>query len=514
MSLFTLENVFRQYLACRRNKRNTINALRFEARQEMELLKLQEALADRSYTPGRSVCFFVQRPKLREVFAADFRDRVVHHILVSHLEKIWEPIFIHDSYACRKGKGVHAAVDRLQLFMRQATANGTRRAFALQLDIRNYFMTIDKPRLLGMLKAKLRGNTAEDIEAKWLAALLVRHDCTQAPIIKGDPRLVEKLPAHKTLFNAPEGKGLPIGNLNSQFFANVYLNALDQFVKHELKCRWYLRYCDDFVLVSENAEQLEDWKCRIEPFLNDTLLLKLNPMRERLTPVADGVDFLGYIVRPTHLLIRRRVIGHLREKLALARHVLMQDDGALTLFNFHEPALDLLQAQLASYFGHFKPAASFKLVQEILASNAWLKQFLRFDGLTLRRRDKQLSDARTVLGQYRHWCAEFGEDEVWIQVGYFIERLQWPPRRLKASGGAKRKFRATSRGLVEGFPLSHLAFRVAQTLGKGRSFLLVGQKGGEAGRIEARRPVRRWVANSASCGEVASRLNSPITSKR
>ncbi len=93
-------------IACRRNKRNTINALRFEARQELNLLALRDALSDRSYEPGRSVCFFVQRPKLREVFAADFRDRVVHHVLVSHLERLWEPVFIHDSYACRKGKGV------------------------------------------------------------------------------------------------------------------------------------------------------------------------------------------------------------------------------------------------------------------------------------------------------------------------------------------------------------------------------------------------------------------------
>ena len=106
MSLFSLENLYRQYIACRRNKRNTINALRFEARQELNLLALREALADRSYEPGRSVCFFVQRPKLREVFAADFRDRVVHHVLVNHLERLWEPVFIHDSYACRKGKGV------------------------------------------------------------------------------------------------------------------------------------------------------------------------------------------------------------------------------------------------------------------------------------------------------------------------------------------------------------------------------------------------------------------------
>ena len=125
-------NIQRQYVECRRHKRNTANALRFEAAQEMNLLTLRDALADRSYQPGRSVCFFVQRPKLREIFAADFRDRIVHHVLVSHLEGIWEPVFIHDSYACRKGKGVHAAVARLQQFMRQATANGTRPAYTLQ----------------------------------------------------------------------------------------------------------------------------------------------------------------------------------------------------------------------------------------------------------------------------------------------------------------------------------------------------------------------------------------------
>jgi hypothetical protein len=125
-TLFSLENLVRPYEACRRHKRNTANALRFEARQELNLLALRDELSERSYQPGRSVCFFVKRPKLREVFAADFRDRVVHHVLVSHLEEIWEPVFIHDSYACRRGKGVHAGVARLQRFMRQATANGTR----------------------------------------------------------------------------------------------------------------------------------------------------------------------------------------------------------------------------------------------------------------------------------------------------------------------------------------------------------------------------------------------------
>lgn len=362
MTLFSLENIYQQYIACRKNKRNTANALRFEARQELNLLALQEALVSRSYEPGRSVCFFVRRPKLREVFAADFRDRVVHHVLVSHLEKTWEKVFIHDSYACRKGRGVHAAVTRLQEFMRQATANGTRPAWYLQLDIRNYFMSIDKQRLFDMLVAKLQPHRQEDAEARWLTHTLVFHDCTRDPFIKGDPALVNRLPAHKTLFHAPPGKGLPIGNLNSQFFANVYLNALDQFVKHELKCRWYVRYCDDFVLLARTPEELQVWKTRIEQFVQEQLDLRLNETRERLRPLTDGVDFLGYIVRPFHLLVRRRVVGHLREALQQSQAALVHPHATCTEYRFELETLDLLQAQLASYLGHLRRAACHRLV--------------------------------------------------------------------------------------------------------------------------------------------------------
>ncbi len=123
--LFSFENIYRQYINCRRNKRNTTNALKFEINQEQNLVELKEALESRTYKPSRSVCFFSTRPKLREIFAADFRDRIVHHILVDYLERIWEPIFIHDSYACRRGKGVHQAVMRLRQFLRKVTKNGT-----------------------------------------------------------------------------------------------------------------------------------------------------------------------------------------------------------------------------------------------------------------------------------------------------------------------------------------------------------------------------------------------------
>ncbi|MBC7379605.1 MAG: group II intron reverse transcriptase domain-containing protein [Burkholderiaceae bacterium] len=504
--LFSLENIYRQYLACRKNKRNTANALRFEARQELNLLALRDALVDRSYVPGRSVCFFVKRPKLREVFAADFRDRVVHHVLVSHLEKIWEPIFIHDSYACRKGKGVHAGVERLQLFMRQATANGTRPAWYLQLDIRNYFMSIAKRRLFDMVAAKLKPSDAADAEARWLTERLVFHDCTVDPVLKGDPRLIDRLPPHKTLFRAPPGKGLPIGNLNSQFFANVYLNALDQFVKHELKCRWYLRYCDDFVLLAESPEQLAAWQVRIAGFLAERLDLQLNPSRERLRPVADGVDFLGYIVRPFHLLVRKRVLGHLHEALQRSERALVTQHAQCVEYRFDDELLGQLQASLASYLGHLRRAACARLVASIWARHAWLSAYLKLNpsSLQLSRRDRAALQARTVLAQYRHWVEAFPGEVVLIQVGAFVERLEWPPRRLRAASrpgeagavqgerpGLKR-MRPTRRGAVEGFPLPQLRRRVVAWLAEGKPVVFIGQKGEAGGGVMQRGPVLRW----------------------
>ncbi len=172
---------------------------------------------------------------------------------MARLEAIWEPVFIHDSYACRRGKGTHRAVARLQGFLRQVSANGTHPAWFLQLDIKNYFMSIDRGILLGLVLAKLGRH---DDDASWLAEVLIMNDCTRDAELRGDRRLLAKLPPHTTLFHAPPGKGLPIGNLTSQFFANVYLDRLDQFVKHTLKCRAYVRYCDDFVLVANSRDEL------------------------------------------------------------------------------------------------------------------------------------------------------------------------------------------------------------------------------------------------------------------
>ena len=252
--LFSLENIYRAYRKCRRRKRTTCNALSFERNLEENLISLYEDLNSGTYNPGRSIAFLVNKPKLREIFAADFRDRVVHHILVSHLERTWEPRFIHDSYACRNGKGTHKAVERLRGFTRKVTANGTRQAWYLQLDVRSYFVTLDRNILYRRL-----ASCESDPAVLWLIQMILfRYSTENCRFRKACRADFDRLPPHKTLFKSPPNCGLPIGNLTSQFFANVYLDVLDQFVKHGLKARYYVRYCDDMVLLSSDKRELEE----------------------------------------------------------------------------------------------------------------------------------------------------------------------------------------------------------------------------------------------------------------
>jgi hypothetical protein len=402
--LFSMENLYRAYRRCRRHKRGTINALRFEQNLEENLVALHQELTAGTYRPGRSIAFLVEKPKRREIFAADFRDRVVHHVLVGHLEPRWERRFIHDSYACRKGKGTHAGVERLRSFARQATANGTRRAWYLQLDVRGFFMTIDRNVLCERVLAGER-----DPAVRWLARTLIFHDpvanCRLRHARRSD---FEALPAHKTLFKAAPDCGLPIGNLTSQFFANVYLDALDQFVKHELKARWYVRYCDDLVLLSGDRGELERWERAIEAFVGngsaqprppngptramegepvasqgfEGLRLQLN-QRRRLRPVADGIDFLGYIVRPDYLLVRRRVVGALRERLQAAEARLTAAgmrvcDDRHSVFAWDRALVQLIGQWLHSYLGHFRRASCRRLIEAMRRRFGWLDEYFRW----------------------------------------------------------------------------------------------------------------------------------------
>ena len=485
LALFSYENLYRHYLSCRSNKRNTINALRFEARQELSLLALREALTTRTYRPAPSVCFVTKRPKLREIFAADFADRVVHHVLVDYLEQYWERTFIYDSYACRKGKGVHAAVERLQRFIRQATANGQRPAWYLQLDIRNYFMRIDKAILWRLLEPHIA-----DEDARWLTELLVFHDCTEGHVLKCAPEEIARVPAHKSLLRCDPGKGLPIGNLNSQFFANLYLNGLDQFVKHGLHCRHYIRYCDDFVLLSEDRDELLFWRRLIEGYLRDALGLELNP-RERLRPVSDGIDFLGYIVRRDYRLVRRRVANACRERLRAYRSLLISEHEGTKTYRFDQADLDRLHATLSSYLGHFRRANAHGLWQSLWRQHDWLAIYFTWDaaGRKVVPRYAMPKGLGNVRQQYAWARGAYPGDAVLFQVDAYYELYDQRDAPLAAELGLQ-PMRENRRRALCGMPERLFGRTLARLLALGRSVLVVRQ--GEQQWTGVRERVLAW----------------------
>lgn len=347
----------------RRGKKPSHNQLHFETFWTDNLIKLQAQLNAGTWKPSKPTCFVAKLPKAREIHAPDFSDRVVHHWLVPQLEAIYEPTFIFDSFSNRVGKGTHAAVNRLRDFVREVQS-GQGGGWFLQLDIHNFFNSIHRPTLYALLKERMTRHGIP-LPARRVTHALLRH----SPIHDGvhyTCTAAERalIPPHKQLANAAPGCGIAIGNLSSQFFANVYLNELDQFIKHELKAERYLRYVDDFVLVHRDREKLIEWQTKIELFLHRRLRLSLKA-ETKLARIEQGIDFLGYIVRPTHTVVRRRVIRHAQQKLAAWIR------KSATGNHYGE-----LRSMWSSYCGHFSHAASGRLHARIHRQFPWLRSAL------------------------------------------------------------------------------------------------------------------------------------------
>jgi RNA-directed DNA polymerase len=482
LHLFSYENIYRQYLKCRKNKRGTINALKFEVNCEENLLDLKRQLDERSYCPSRSVCFMVTRPKSREIFAADFKDRIVHHILVDYLEKIWEPRFIFDSYACRKKKGIHGAVKRLQGFMREVTQNGSRKAYFIQLDIKNFFMSIDKDILYTIIAGKV-----QDEKVLWLTKLLVYHDCTKDYILKGDKNYLKKIPPHKSLLYTECKKGLPIGNLTSQFFANVYLNQLDQFIKHHLKCRYYLRYCDDFVMLSEERDKLLRWKGEIEEFLKGRLKLCLNDKRQSLQSVSNGIDFVGYIVRRSYILVRRRVVNNLKSKLEVYENQLIKNNPPYQKVSYDYPILEKLRATLASYFGHFKWANSYRLQMSLVKRYRFLEKFFTFKEGKFKAIYRTPQNIPSIRLQYRYFKTKYARDVLLFQVGRYYQFYQNNDAGAQLLG--LRKINTSSdRKAKCGFPIRLEKVYIRKLMKYGRSVTVIDEEDKYYTDVKVRKP--------------------------
>ncbi len=270
-NIISLDNLFAAWTEFKRGKSKRRDVLEFEYRLEDNVFALHEELSGGVYRHGPYEEFYVNDPKRRHIHKASVRDRLLHHAVVRVIEPLFEKSFIFDSWSCRKGKGTHRAVDRFQRLAWKLSRNGTRTVWVLHLDVKSYFASVDQSVLLELLGRRIR-----DAQAMGLLAEIVR----------GFPA------------------GMPLGNLTSQLFANVCLNELDRFAKHSLKAKNYLRYCDDFVFLSESRGGLSASIATVRDFLATNLRLALHPGKIILKPYHGGVDWLGFVRFPQYRVLR------------------------------------------------------------------------------------------------------------------------------------------------------------------------------------------------------------------
>lgn len=277
------------YAAAARGKRGRSAAAAFEYRLADNLLHIQTELVERTYRPGAYVSFYIHDPKTRLISAAPFRDRVVHHALCNVIEPIFERSFVFDSYANRVGKGTHAAIDRAQSFAR-------RYRYVLQCDVEQFFPAIDHALLRETLARKI-----DDANTLWLIDQILASGVG----VLADEYGMRYFPCDD-LFAANRPRGLPIGNLTSQFWANCFLNPFDHFVKRELRCPGYVRYVDDVLLFGDDAREMQQWR--------DAIVQRLARLRltihagAHVRPVSEGLPFLGFVIYPDHRRLKRRKV--------------------------------------------------------------------------------------------------------------------------------------------------------------------------------------------------------------
>jgi len=317
------ENLYDAYLKARRGKNDVAEVLKFNYNLEDELLKLQHELKNQTYKTGEYRHFIIFEPKERRISALPFRDRIVHHVICSVIEPIFEKKFIYDSYACRKGKGTHKGVNRIQKFITEADNN----YYVLKCDVSKYFHSVDHEILKQIIREKI-----------------------------ADKKLLQLL---DNIIDSAE-KGIPIGNLTSQLFANIYLNKLDEYIKYELRIKYYIRYMDDFIILHESKQYLHEVKGKIK-LLFASMELTLHPKKANIFPITLGIDFLGYRIFNNHRLIRKstakRFLKNTKIKLKKYNSRIMNFDKLMESFNSWEAYMDHANShhlKKSLYQGYFK----------------------------------------------------------------------------------------------------------------------------------------------------------------
>ena len=284
--IYHKRNLIHAWRKARKGKTKKHYVIEFEKHFRENILKLHNELKNEIYFPKPLKSFVLRDPKTRKISKSVFRDRIVHHAIVRIIEPIFEKTFIYDSCANRIGKGNLFAIKRFDKFKRKVSFNGTKKIYCLKADIKHYFQEVNHKILLEIIKRKINDEKLLNLIRKIL--------------INGQSR---------------NGAGMPLGNLTSQFFANIYLNELDYFAKHNLKSKYYIRYVDDFISLHSSKKRLEFWNKEISRFLNKELKLELHPDKSKIIPLSKGIDFVGFRNFYYFKLLRRRSINKMRNKL-------------------------------------------------------------------------------------------------------------------------------------------------------------------------------------------------------
>jgi retron-type reverse transcriptase len=347
--IYDFENLYQAYLEARKNKRYRDEVLKFTANLEENLIQIQNELIYKTYKVGRYREFFVYEPKKRLIMALPFKDRVVQWAIYRQLNPILDKRFIYDSYACRKGKGTHKAADRLQYWLRKVNRK-PQKYYYLKLDISKYFYRIDHEVLMNILKRKIA-----DKDLLWLLDVIINSEDTKFG-----------LPLDADLDNF-EGErlsdvGMPIGNLTSQLFANLYLNELDQYAKHKLKLRYYIRYMDDIIILHHDKKFLHAVKDDIENFLNEKLKLNLN-RKTAIRPINCGIEFVGFRIWPTHRKLKKKTALKMKRRLKYLQKAYARG----------EVSFDEVNASIQSYFGLLEHCNSYNLRKKLCQTFVFTK---------------------------------------------------------------------------------------------------------------------------------------------
>lgn len=358
-----LEDVLEAYFECRRKKRNTYNALAFEREYERHCVQLWQEINSGSYRPSRSIAFVVERPVRREVFAADFRDRVVHHLIARRILPLLERRFVDSNYSTRKGRGTLYGIRDMERHIRLCSQDYTRDCYIMKLDVRSFFMRISKrclyERIESILKSEYDGDDLHVL--LFLLRRTVFHRPERNCIRKSPSRSWKDLPRDKSLFGSDGSCGLPIGNLTSQLLALTFLDELDHLVLERWGIKHYGRYVDDMVLVHPDKRRLLEVKELIGGWLSERGL-SLHPRKFYLQHYAKGVLFIGGMLLPGRRYISRRTLGFCLESIGRMNRAAETDPGYVAAH------AESFVSTVNSYLGMMGHFASYNLRRRVMLS--------------------------------------------------------------------------------------------------------------------------------------------------